>query len=474
MPRKKGFIKRMAEAAEKAREMKRRKLEERRASAILPPPPTADPHQPSTSHATATTPPPPPPSTTRAPTQTLTSAMRRKIGIQKTEKEVKNIETVFLRRSNLVDIADNVACSVCFENSVKAVVVKRHLDTRVRMFCTKCKFTVFDNNAENYQSVKTKGVHVMTTILVYIMMHFGFGYSLFRRVCSYLFLRVVSCKVYKRYADLVNEMAKVKVQEALEKSRKATVEYYRTNYPERVGEDGVVNIDVSYDGSWHKRGQTSRYFFGAVIEGHVGRVIDYITLCSECEPCTKKQNLVKNKEWTQEKYNRWYGKHAPECAINYKGTSGSMEPTAAEKLWARSEGVGFRYVRFISDGDTKTFKTIRDMNNGQGPYGSAHDVVRCLRGKTQNPNVHSRVWRMCPKHKNVKMRYVDFAAAQAVSTHNMGHEESNLNKLLGLPFTEYLLKCLQTQDQRMDEPLKKKARRRLKADKGYSAGAYLK
>lgn len=313
--------------------MKRRKLEEREASAISSPP-TTDPPQPSTSHVAAT--PPTPPSTTSAPTRTFTSAMCRKIGIQKTEKEVTNIETVFIRRSNLVDIADNVACSECFENSVKAVIVKRHLDTRIN-----CKFTVFDNNSESYPSVKTKGVHVMTTILVYIMMHFGLGYALFRRVCSYLGLRVVSSKVYIRYANLVKEMAKVKAQEALEKSRKATVEYYRANYPECVGEDGVVNIDVSYDGPWHKRGHTSKYFFGVVIGGHVGCVIDYITLCSECEPCTKKQNLVKNKQWTQEKYNRWYGKHAPECDINYKGTSGSMKPVTAKRLWSRSQGIGF-------------------------------------------------------------------------------------------------------------------------------------
>ena len=500
------------------------------------------------------------------------------------------------------EIAHNVACPDCFERSVRSVIVKRHTDTRVKMQCVKCDYIVFDNSVENYPSEKKedKPIHVMTTILVYIMMLLGYGYVLFKRFCSYLCLRPVSAVVYKRYADHVKDMALIKAQEVLVKSRKATVDFYRTYHPECVRDDGIVNIDVSYDGSWHRRGHNSKFFFGAVIEGHAGLVIDYITLSSDCELCTKKLNLLKKKKWTQQKYNQWYTKHASKCDINYKGSSGSMEPAAAEKLWSRSVDIGFRYVRFISDGDAKTFKTIRDMNNGQGAYGSANQVVkeecinhvskrlvthltnlskarqmrtgrslggqgrlhkkiidilqmyfadnvrkakntspaymrktilatfyhcsstdekprhelcpkdkwcfyqnalaagktpkphremnvgftldpdewkdvlqvyqklttddlliRCLRGKTQNPNehVHSRVWRMCPKHKNVKLRYVDFAAAQAVCNYNIGHEESNLCNLLGLPFTKILLQCLQQQDKRMNEPIKKKTRR---------------
>ena len=36
-------------------------------------------------------------------------------------------------------------------------------------------------------------------------------------------------------------------------------------------------------------------------------------------------------------------------------------------------------------------------------------MIKCFRGATQNPNesLHSRIWRMCPKHKNTRRRHLD-------------------------------------------------------------------
>lgn len=65
-------------------------------------------------------------------------------------------------------------------------------------------------------------------------------------------------------------------------------------------------------------------------------------------------------------------------------------------------------------------------------------MLRCLRGKTQNPNesFHSRIWRYCPKNKNTKTKTsLDFAVAQALANSNSGYVASDLNILLGVPYT---------------------------------------
>lgn len=76
------------------------------------------------------------------------------------------------------------------------------------------------------------------------------------------------------------------------------------------------------------------------------------------------------------------------------------------------------------------------------------NMLKCLRGKTQNPNesLHSRIWIHCPKHLTPSKMRFDFAAAVAVSHYNVGYENSNLHKRLGLPYTEILAKHLRSLD----------------------------
>lgn len=56
------------------------------------------------------------------------------------------------------------------------------------------------------------------------------------------------------------------------------------------------------------------------------------------------------------------------CHSNFDGLSGAMEPEGAVRMWRRSERKGFRYVTFLSDGDSSSFKAISNENDGKGPY----------------------------------------------------------------------------------------------------------
>ena len=55
-----------------------------------------------------------------------------------------------------------------------------------------------------------------------------------------------------------------------------------------------------------------------------------------------------------------------------------MEAESAVRLWGRSEHLGFRYVTFLSDGDSSAFMAVTNMNDGQGPYTAKVEKEECV------------------------------------------------------------------------------------------------
>ena len=102
---------------------------------------------------------------------------------------------------------------------------------------------------------------------------------------------------------------------------------------------GPRHLDVSYDGTWKKRGFQSP--FGVVF------VIDTLEM--------------------------WKQLHVDQCAINHTGSSGSMETEAAKLMWARSmELMDAKYTSLLGDGDAAVLSTL----NALQPYGADVTIVK--------------------------------------------------------------------------------------------------
>ncbi|KAK3887038.1 hypothetical protein Pcinc_008803 [Petrolisthes cinctipes] len=91
-------------------------------------------------------------------------------------------------------------------------------------------------------------------------------------------------------------------------------------------------------------------------------------------------------------------------------------------------------------------------------------MSRCLQGLTQNRNehLHSRIWKVSPKHRCASKRMVDFATATAVCTYNVGYIGSNFTDLLGIEYTVSMDKYLKAKDASMDTPFRRKSRNKKK------------
>ena len=123
----------------------------------------------------------------------------------------------------------------------------------------------------------------------------------------------------------------------------------------------LVHIEENphLDGTWHKRGHTSNYGVGFVIDVLTGLVIDYELLSRYCAKCCINKS---NKD--SESFKVWQQNHkaSGECEQNFTGSANAMEMMAAEIMWKRSvEACKMRYTTLLSDGDAKTHKHLFDL-----------------------------------------------------------------------------------------------------------------
>ena len=147
-------------------------------------------------------------------------------------------------------------------------------------------------------------------------------------------------------------------EDVLQRSAQVVREAYLELNPDTS--DSPLDITVSFDGTWHKRGHTSLYGVGAVIDVLTGLVLDY-TVCSKyCHACTLKEAEFGSRNCAE--FEAWFANHEADCCADYKGSSNAMEAECARRLWSRSIDLhNIRYTGMLRDGDSKAFGAVTKL-----------------------------------------------------------------------------------------------------------------
>ena len=124
----------------------------------------------------------------------------------------------------------------------------------------------------------------------------------------------------------------------------------------------VIDVAVSFDGTWHHCGFKSSHGVGIVMVIDTVEVLDFEVLSKDCSICMKNSNSNLSDDW--KKLHAESGLYEKTCGE----PSTAMETLAAKVLWARSEEKGLRYTTDLSDGDNKTIVALNQLS----PYG---DIV---------------------------------------------------------------------------------------------------
>ena len=112
-----------------------------------------------------------------------------------------------------------------------------------------------------------------------------------------------------------------------------------------VPEDGILQIEVSYDGSYAKRGFKSLHGMGYLVEVHTGFIVDFEVFSKYCEICQSHSNV-----------------EGEGCGHVWSGKSGQMEVEIAKILWRRSrENFGLEYHTMVADADAAAYKAVKNV-----------------------------------------------------------------------------------------------------------------
>ena len=103
----------------------------------------------------------------------------------------------------------------------------------------------------------------------------------------------------------------------------------------------TTNVGVTVDGTWQKRGHSSKMGAVFVISMDTAGVLDYDVCSLFCHECTS-NDARKSKD----DFDNWYNQHKIHCQINHTGSADKMESEGAKSIFLQSIEKGLKYITF--------------------------------------------------------------------------------------------------------------------------------
>ena len=217
---------------------------------------------------------------------------------------------------------------------------KNGFQCEVQIYCTACDFINNKCVTSPYENNSIEINELMTNVFLDI----GAGYSGVQKFGSELNMEIMSHTTFAKYVDVAHQKTVKLSENCLESACEVVRKVHSEVLGKNEDKDGILDIAVSFDGSWHTRGHSSSQGLGAVVDILTGLVIDYEVLSNNCATCNSLENSP-NKEKLINKH-----KESGFCEINFEGSSGAMEARAAEILWMRSvQKCKMRYIVLLSE-----------------------------------------------------------------------------------------------------------------------------
>ena len=168
----------------------------------------------------------------------------------------------------------------------------------------------------------------------------------------------------------------------------------------RKPEEDVSNVTASFDGTWQRRGFSSKNGIATAITVNNGssKVVDTETMSNYCNKCSIMINKLSEND-----FKIWYENHKSTCSINYTGSAGGMEPVGMEQIFRRSVKLRkLQYTGYLGDGDCKSYNSV---SSAQPPiYGNTIDIQKLEYCGHVQKRMGKRLMDLVSKNKNTIFR----------------------------------------------------------------------
>ena len=276
--------------------------------------------------------------------------------------------------SLLQDSLENFAvCAKCKKGKVTIMLnsaKKYGLAEEYNLSCDKCNYTVSSNTSKRTfvnQKSSAYDVNVRSVLASQSM-----GHTALEQFCATMDLpNPIHVAPYTKIQKGLSQSAQEVADDIMKDAGVRLFNHMKTGEPDKIKSTkfgDLAYVPVTVDGTWQKRGHSSKTGVIFVLSVHTGEILDYELKTLFCQAC----NIHPP---TSPDYENWKKKHSPHCNINHVGSSGKMESDGATEIFCRSiEKHNLVYSTFVGDGDTGTFGRVKEARFVK--YGDIYPVEK--------------------------------------------------------------------------------------------------
>ena len=206
----------------------------------------------------------------------------KKVDIPVTHKE--QLPTALCDLNEIANLFAACSCPECGRETLELETDSsktKGMAVFLKVWCSGCKVVI----ASNFTSATMpSGVMELNRKSVTASLLSGFGQRKFNKFCEYLDLPGLNAKTFSDNAQAIFKLTPDVKDKLLKMAVQAVREAHAPMNP-GMTEDTVINIAVSYDGTWHTRGHSSKVGVVCAIDLLTGICIDYHVLSKYCQKC---------------------------------------------------------------------------------------------------------------------------------------------------------------------------------------------
>lgn len=223
------------------------------------------------------------------------------------------------------------------------------------VFQFRCKSCGTLKRVESCRGKKSTNANVNEAAVTGIV-SIGLGHSHLQELLAHLNIQGMSYPTYHKFDRNLQTnvwgLAKKLEEEALQEEIRLAKECGE------VDSAGNALITVEFDGSWGKRSYGKNYSSlsgcAAIIGIRTGKIIYSDVKNKYCHTCK-----IAASKYSPPNYH--------ECNTNYDGPSSGMETEIVVEGFIFCAAKGVRFTKFIGDGDSSTYKALKDLRLYKNP-----------------------------------------------------------------------------------------------------------
>ena len=208
-----------------------------------------------------------------------------------------------------------------------------------------------------------------------VLSSYQFGHAGLKNFCAGMNLPPpVTTKAYNEHLKQIEKASTNHAEQIMKDAAKRLKDKIATERPQAIDDQNdieIARVAVTVDGTWQKRGHSSKIGVVFVISVDTGEILDYEVKSLFCHEC-KAHTL---QDPGSDEHKEWLRKHEPNCSVNYKGPSEEMEAVAAVDIFSRSiKSRQLKYTTFVGDGDSSCFGKVKEAMFAK--YGDTYEVTK--------------------------------------------------------------------------------------------------